>query len=270
MNTIGIIGTGVMGSAIAQGARSVYPDTVIYLYDLYRPAAEALAHEVGGTITDSAPGLLEKVKKEHGTVILAVKPQQLSGLSRELEGKTEGSRLVSIAAGCTIETLNGLFPGSSVIRFMPNIAAKIGKSVVAVASPPGTDSAFLNEAEHIARAIGEAVHLDESLISAFTGLSGSGIAYVFSFIHALALGGTENGIPYPKALTIALETVRGAVELVSSESGHPAEMITKVTSAGGTTIKGIAALERGGFTHTVMDAVRCTTEKALQMEKGSN
>jgi pyrroline-5-carboxylate reductase len=269
MKTIGIIGTGVMGCAIAAGVRSVHPDTTMYLFDLSADSSGALSARVGGTVTADPAELVRKVKAENGTVIIAVKPQHLSGLAGSLEASAEAGRFISIAAGCSIESLGALFPGSSIIRFMPNVAARIGKSVVAVAALAGTDPDFMAEAVAIAESIGKAVILDESLISAFIGLSGSGIAYVFSFIHALALGGTENGIPYPKSLSIALETVRGAVELLSSEEVNPAEMITRVTSAGGTTIKGIAALEKGAFTHTVMDAVRCTTEKAKNMEKGT-
>ncbi len=259
-----------MGSAIASGVRSVHPDTPLYLFDLSAESSKALSAKVGGIITANPAELVRTVKAENGTVIIAVKPQHLKGLAKSLEESAKEGCFISIAAGCSIESLKTLFAGASIIRFMPNVAAKIGKSVVAVAAPPGTDPGFQEEAVAIANAIGEAVLLDESLISAFIGLSGSGIAYVFSFIHALALGGTENGIPYPEALTIALETVRGAVELLSSEKVNPAEMITRVTSAGGTTIKGIAALERGAFTHTVMDAVRCAGEKAKTMEKGNN
>jgi len=268
MHTIGIIGTGVMGTAIATGVHAAHPSTGIVLFDINRKTGQALAEEIGGTFAQSPKDVIQTVKQESGTMVLAVKPQHLEGLAREIGKDCEGLRLISIAAGRSIQTIEHLFPGSSVIRFMPNIAAKIGKSIVAVAALEGTDPDFLEEAQTIAGSLGEAVLLDESLISAFTGLSGSGIAYVFSFIHALALGGTENGIPYPKALTIAVETLLGAAELVKETGANPAELITRVTSAGGTTIKGIAALEKGAFTSLIMDAVRCATEKAETMEKG--
>jgi pyrroline-5-carboxylate reductase len=270
MKCIGIIGTGVMGNAIARGVFESDPETRIHLFDIVTPSAEELSRKVKGQVHNSARELIKMVKASDGIVILAVKPQQLTSLARSVEGSTDKVKCISIAAGCSIRALTALFPGTNMIRFMPNVAAKIGKSVVAVSAADAAGEGFIQEAKAVAQAIGHPVLLDESLLSAFTGLSGSGIAYVFSFIHAMALGGTENGIAYAKSLSIVLDTVLGAVELIKEDAGNPAEMITRVTSAGGTTIKGVAALERGAFTATVMNAVREAAEKAYVMEKGSD
>ena len=267
MKHIGIIGTGVMGGAIAEGIRNRFADTEIVLSDQLSDKAAKLADRIGGRFSERASELGSQMKDVEAPIILAVKPQQLADLSSEIGSLCEKSRLISIAAGTSFASLRELFPGADLIRFMPNIAAKIGKSVVAIATERETSRDFVDAAMEIAGTIGLPVPLDEKRFSAFTGLSGSGIAYVLSFIHALSLGGTEMGIPYSKSLDIALQTITGATELLKNQRGNPAEMITQVTSAGGTTIRGVAALEEGAFTATVMSAVREAARKAEDMEK---
>ncbi|MCF6335465.1 MAG: pyrroline-5-carboxylate reductase, partial [Spirochaetales bacterium] len=174
----------------------------------------------------------------------------------------------SIAAGKTIKYFEEKTGSTNIIRFMPNIAATVGKSIVAVAYGEKSDQEFRHEAMVIADSIGKALPLAESQMSAFTGLSGSGIAYVFSFIHALALGGTEQGIPYNESLEIAIQTVNGATALLSSgmKKENPIELLTRVISAGGTTIAGVKALENGKLTSTVMEAVKKASARARELE----
>ena len=155
---------------------------------------------------------------------------------------------------------------------MPNIAATVSESITAVSPGQNASKEFIKEAVKIAESIGKAIVLSESQMSAFTGLSGSGIAYVLSFIHALALGGTEQGIPYNQSLQIAIQTVNGATAILSKDSNkgkpeeNPISLLTKVTSAGGTTIAGVRALEEGRLTATVMDAVKRASNKATDLE----
>ncbi|MCK5673060.1 MAG: pyrroline-5-carboxylate reductase, partial [Spirochaetales bacterium] len=131
---------------------------------------------------------------------------------------------------------------------------------------------FVKEAVNIAESFGKAIVLSESQMSAFTGLSGSGIAYVLLFIHGLALGGTEQGIPYDQSLRIAIQTVNGATAILSKDSNkgepeeNPVSLLTKVTSAGGTTIAGVRALEEGKLTATVMEAVKKASNRATELE----
>lgn len=270
MKAIGIIGTGVMGSAIAEGVRRANRDSRILLFDALPEKAEELARRVEGEALPDPGELISRMHNLKGPVVLAVKPRQFASLSETVGALCRESRCISIAAGTGINTLQELFPGAHVIRFMPNVAARIGESVVAIAAADGCPEEFLEDAKRVAESIGLPVPLDENLFSAFTGLSGSGIAYVFSFIHALSLGGTEMGIPYASSLEIALKTITGAVGLLQQDKGNPAELVTRVTSAGGTTIRGIAALEEGAFTATVMSAVREAARKAELMEKGNN
>lgn len=268
MQGIAIIGTGVMGSAIARGIRKTASEAEILLYDADRELLSETAHELSAEEMDSAKALVLSAQERSLPVLIAIKPQHLHSLAQELHRYCRDLNIVSIAAGRSIETLSQLFPGAKLIRFMPNIAARVGESVVAVSPGNNCPEAFVSEAKEIAGSIGKPVIMDESLISAFTGLSGSGIAYGFAFIHALALGGTENGIAYPTALKIALHTMKGAISLIDEEESNPAELIPQVCSAGGTTIQGIAALESGRFTHTVMQAVAAAAKKAESMEKG--
>jgi len=138
---------------------------------------------------------------------------------------------------------------------------------VAVSFGEEADAGFKKDALEIARAVGVPFEIPEKQMAAFTGLSGSGIAYVFSFIHALAMGGVNAGIKYDDSLAIAIATVEGAVAVMKSADTHPAELVSRVASPGGTTIEGIRALEQAGFNAAVMEAVSAAARKAALMEK---
>ncbi len=262
MKSIGFIGAGNMGSAIGQGLRNAHPELSISFYDIDTAKAEQSAEECRGQVCGSYEELFSAAQ----VLVIAVKPQHLNSLFSEIQQLSSEREFISIAAGKPIRLFTEQLHTHKVIRFMPNLAAKVGESVVGISAVDGLDAEFRETAFEAARAIGIPVELPEGLMPAITGLSGSGIAYVFAFLHAMALGGTDAGFSYSQALEIAYATCRGAVEVLRSEGVGPAEYLTRVTSAGGTTIKGIKTLEEGGLTPTVMEAINAAAQRAKEIE----
>lgn len=200
-------------------------------------------------------------------VILAIKPQQSEAVLDLIEPVITTSKLViSIMAGILSSKIEAnLAPGCRVIRAMPNTPALIGAGATAVCSGRKTTTDDLDCARQIFSLIGVAVSVEEKLMDAVTGLSGSGPAYVFTFIEALSDAGVKNGLPREVAAQLAAQTVLGAARMVVETAQHPTLLKEKVTSPGGTTIAGLHALENGGFRGVVMNAVEaaCTRSKEL-------
>jgi len=267
---IGIIGVGNMGAAIVTGIKKSSPNIIIGIMDADSKKAEDVCSTVGGEIFQADN--YEDFCSYSDIIIIAVKPQYLEDLLPKLSKFINSKKIISIAAGKTISYFVEKTGSKNIIRFMPNIAATVSESITAVSPGHNASEKFIKEAVNIAESFGKVIILSESQMSAFTGLSGSGIAYVLLFIHALALGGTEEGISYDQSLKIAIQTVNGATAILSKDikTGglieNPISILTKVTSAGGTTIAGVAALEEGGLTATVMKAVKKASKKASDLE----
>jgi pyrroline-5-carboxylate reductase len=261
---IGIIGVGNMGFAIAKGMKKRFPEIVIAIMDADSEKAGNVSEAVSGKTFRQ--GDYRAFCDYSEIIILAVKPQHLDELLGDLSKFTETKKIISIAAGKTLSYFHEKTGSDNVVRFMPNIAATVGESIVAVSPGKHASRDFISEAIEVAESVGKSIILSESEMSAFTGLSGCGIAYAFSFIHALALGGTEQGIAYDKSLAIAIQTLEGATALLKKSKENPISLLTKVTSAGGATIVGIKALEEGKFTATVMDAVKKSRDRADELE----
>ncbi len=261
---IGIIGIGNMGAAIARGMKKSFPEIVIAIMDADNVKAKDVSESISGKNFDH--GDYQNFCSYSDIIILAVKPQHLDELFNGLSEYTASKKIISIAAGKTLAYFERKTGSDNIIRFMPNIAATVSESIVAVSPGEKTSDAFIKEALKVAESIGKAIVISESQMSAFTGLSGCGIAYAFSFIHALALGGTEQGIAYDKSLETAIQTVEGATALLKQSRENPITLLTKVISAGGATIVGVKALEEGKFTATVMDAVKKSSNRADELE----
>lgn len=261
MKKIGIIGFGIMGSAFAGGLKGrgyeiAATDT--------RPERNRLAEDEFGLVSFAEPNELVSFAD---ILVIAVKPQDLSGLLEEISSRTAGKRIISIVAGRKIADFQKTLKPSGTARFMPNLAAKVGKALIGVSYSDDCDEDFREECRKIAAAIGEPCEIPEKLMPAVTGLSGSGIAFVFAFLHAMAMGGVAAGIAYPRALEIALTTTEGAFTVVRDSGENPMEWLSRVISPAGTTIKGIEALEAGGFTATVMKAVEEAARRAWELEQ---
>jgi pyrroline-5-carboxylate reductase len=200
-------------------------------------------------------------------VILAIKPQQAEGGLDLIERVVTPQKLViSIMAGITSAKIEAnLLPGCRVVRAMPNTPALIGAGATAVAAGRKASTDDLDLARQIFAMIGTAVSVEEKLIDAVTGLSGSGPAYVFTFIEALADAGVKNGLPRDVAAQLAAQTVLGSARMVVETGEHTTLLKEKVTSPGGTTIAALHALENGCFRGVVMNAVEAATLKSKEL-----
>ena len=262
---IGFIGMGRMATALATrllGADVVAPSDVRFMDRLTDPHPLESDRGVGRMATASDLWTWADV------VVLAVKPQQLADVAASLAGSEgRGTLVVSILAGTRLATLRSALPaGARLVRAMPNTPALVGEGVTGwVAGPACTpeDRALVSQ---LLGAVGYAVELDkEPLLDAVCGLSGSGPAYVFLFIEALADGGVRGGLPRSVALELAARTVAGAARLCVETAEHPGVLKDQVTSPAGTTIEGVAALEAGGFRGAVMAAVAASTERSRDL-----
>ncbi len=262
MDRIGIIGFGIMGEAFAQGLTARLPRASIVAFDAKSERREAALRITGLSTADSAGDVL----RQSEITILCVKPQDFASLVTDVKDGARGRRVISILAGKKIEAVAESLGTDQVARFMPNLAAVKGASLVGVSFHPAASREMRADARAIAAALGSAIEIPEKLMSAMTGVSGSGLAFVFSFVHAMALGGVAAGFDYPTALSVAVATLNGAVSVLR-DGTHPLELASRVTSPAGTTIQGIRALERGGFTAAVMQAVEAAAHKAAELEE---
>lgn len=262
IDSIGIIGYGNMGSAMAKGVREHFPKRAIFVAEPDPAKGESARVECGAELIDSPEELINRSQ----IILIAIKPQYLESVLPLYRPYSAGKAVISIAAGVKLDYFQEALETDQVVRFMPNLAAQVGKSLVGVSPAATCTPEFRAQALAVAEAVGGAVELPESSLAAFTGLCGSGIAYVFAFLHALALGGTKEGIAYPTSLEIALGTLEGACALVRESGEHPVSLLSKVISPGGTTIQGVDALEEGGFTAAVIDAVERAGRRARELE----
>ncbi len=199
-------------------------------------------------------------------VVLAVKPQMLPAVLSELGPTLTHALVISIAAGVTIRAIAEQIAGAMrVIRAMPNVPALVreGMTALALGSAVSEDDSRL--ARTIFESVGRVVLVEERLMDAVTGLSGSGPAYIFQAIEALADGGVMMGLPRQTAELLAAQTVLGAARLVLESGVHPAQLKDRVASPGGTTIAGLHQLEQGGFRAALMAAVEAATTRSKEL-----
>ncbi len=262
MEKTGILGFGNMGEALTKGLVRSRPASEICIYDRSQEKM-ARGAEVYHVNRVKTPADLFAFA---GTVILAIKPQDTDALLKEISPYSKSKKIITIIAGRPTSVFANALKTVNICRFMPNIAALCGRAMTAVSFYEKADESFIPEAVSIAESIGSALILPENLIPAVTALSGSGIAFVFQFIHAMAMGGVRAGLSYNDALRIAAATAEGAVETLKASGKQPAELLTAVTSPAGTTIEGLRILEDRGFSGTAMDAVYASYRRALEIE----
>jgi pyrroline-5-carboxylate reductase len=259
---LGLIGVGNMGGAIIRGlvGGGHLPRENLIFYDP-DPARQAQMTDLGvAAALDNAAVMQAKV------VVLAVKPQILPAVLAEIkEFARPGHLIISIAAGVPLKILEAALPSSRVIRVMPNAPTLVGAGMAALAPGRGASPDDLAVALELFQAVGEAVIVEERLMDAVTGLSGSGPAFVAVFIEALTDGGVKMGLPRTLAQTMAIQTILGAARLCQEKKLHPALLKDLVTSPGGTTIAGLHALESSGFRGAVMDAVSTAAARSKEL-----
>jgi pyrroline-5-carboxylate reductase len=263
---LGVIGCGKMGTALVQGAIRagvVLPENVTGC-DPVAASLEAFSQATGATTTPTAA----EVSAGSEVILLCTKPHDALAALRSAASAVAGEpRLViSIAAGLTLAALEEAAPANfRVVRAMPNTPALIGKGAAAFCLGTRATPEDAALAESLLSAVGISLQLPERLMDAVTGLSGSGPAYVYLFIEALADGGVRNGLPRAEALKLAAQTTLGAAAMVLETGLHPALLKDAVTSPGGTTIAAIAALEAGGLRSAAIEAVTAATRRATEL-----
>ncbi len=200
-------------------------------------------------------------------VVLAVKPQAMDKLLTQIAPVIDASKLViSVAAGVPIAAIERRFGGGTrIVRSMPNTPALVGLGATAISPSEHATVADLELAKALFDAVGFTTVLDESLLDAVTGLSGSGPAYIFLIIEALSDAGVKVGLSRHVALRLAAQTVAGSARLLLETGQHPGHLKDQVTSPGGTAIAGLHTLEAGGLRTTLIDAVEAATHRAKQL-----
>lgn len=263
--TIGFLGAGRMGTALAKGfiQAGLVTAKQIIASDPVPGARAAFGKDVGAKITTSNV----EVAKFARVLFLAVKPDQVAAVLAEVKSQfTPEHLLISIAAGVPIAKLEGgLGAGARVIRVMPNTPALVGASATAYALGKSALAKDGDLAQRFFSAVGVAFPVNESLLDAVTGLSGSGPAYVYLMIEALSDGGVAAGLPRDVATKLAAQTVLGSARMVLETGAHPGALKDMVTSPGGTTIEGLHELEKGKVRAALMSAVRAATEKSKKL-----
>lgn len=265
---LGFIGAGNMAEAMIRGIvqnQLVPPDRI-------------LASDISGERREHISGTLHvETVRDNGSLVdqsnvifLSVKPQAvprvLNGIGPHMGPE---KLLVSIVAGVPIKTLSAGMPeGPRIVRTMPNTPVTVMEGAMAIASDSPALPEDLETVETLFGPLGSTVRIEEKLIDAVTGLSGSGPAYVFMVLEALADGGVKMGLPRDVAETLAAQTLMGSAKMFLETRMNPAELKCMVTSPGGTTVAGIHELEKGGLRAALMNAVEAATKRSMELGKG--
>jgi pyrroline-5-carboxylate reductase len=264
MPKIGFLGAGQMATALAVGWKKAdLLDAGCLAADPSDAARNAFTSKTGVQATSHNVD----VAQECEVLLLAVKPMMMNAVLAELKPHITPQHLViSIAAGVSLNQLAaGLPSGTRIARVMPNTPALVGASATGYAlnhAATTLDEVMVGE---LFGSVGVAMPVMEHQLDAVTGLSGSGPAYVFVMMEALADGGVRMGLPRDTALSLAAQTVLGAATMLLQTGQHPAQLKDTVASPGGTTIAGLHALEQAGFRAALMDAVQAATERAREL-----
>jgi pyrroline-5-carboxylate reductase len=260
-----LYGCGKMGEAIARGAvgsGALAPER-LSLVDRQVKRVTRIADALGATFGWRDPG-----EETPRLVVVAVKPQHVEDALRAHAWRDQDV-IVSVAAGVSIGSLRRWAPGAGgFVRAMPNTPSLVGEGVTGIMADAGTD---LDAARALFAAIGEVVELtDEAMFDPLTAISGSGPAYFFTAIEALADGGVLMGLPRDVAITLAAQTLRGAAALALSGEAHTAELKDRVASPAGTTIAALRELERAGFRNTLISAVEAAATRSRELGEVMN
>ena len=262
--TVGFIGGGAMAEALLKGfiAQGLVEPGQAVVSDIDAERVSYLAQTLGvQAVRDN-----KEVLARADIVFLAVKPQAAAAVLAGLQGTWEARHLVvSIMAGVPTSYLAGFLNPARLVRVMPNTPCLVQAGAAGVAAGPGAARADVEKVAEFLGAVGKAFILNEGLLDAVTGLSGSAPAYVYMFIEALADGGVLAGLPRSVAQTLAAQTVLGAAKMVLETGEHPGNLKDRVASPAGTTIAGIAALEAGGFRGLVLQAVQAGAERSAEL-----
>lgn len=262
---LGIIGGGVMAEAIIPRLikENIYAPSEIIISEPSADRRQLWQEKYLVITTEENQQILDNAD----IIILAIKPQIFSTVISNLtfNPNVKNPLILSILAGVSLDKLAQGFPQFPIVRVMPNTPAVVGEGMTAISPNSLVSDHQLTLALSIFKAIGSVIEVPEYLMDAVTGLSGSGPAFVALMIEALADGGVASGLPRAIALQLATQTVLGTAQLIKQQNLHPALLKDQVTSPGGTTIAGVAQLEKNGFRSAVISAVTAAYKRSQEL-----
>lgn len=258
---IGFIGAGNMGGAIVRAVcRGIDPAGVL-VSDLNREKAEALAAETGCAVAENAA----QVAGSCDILMLCVKPQVLARTIQEIKPYLHTNLIVSIAAGVTLESLRRMLGAGPMVRIMPNTSAAVGKGVLLTVFGDAVNDAYRERLTALLSPCGSVEAVTEQELDEGTALTGCGPAFAYLFLEALADGGVQIGLPRDKAQRYAAQMLQGAAAMVLETGSHPGALKDAVCSPGGSTIAGVAELEKRAFRAAAAQAVVAAYERNCAM-----
>ena len=261
MSKVGFIGGGALAESIVRGiCGKVFAPSEIFVSEIRPARCEELSARYGVNASTDA-NFLDAID----LLIVAVKPKDAEKTFAALQNKIPAPTIITYTvAGLKLAAVEKFFPEHKIVRIMPNVAVSVGESMTAYT--PNKNAAQVGDTiKNFWSALGRAVEVEEKLMDAVTGLSGSGPAYAFLMIDALGDGGVAAGLSRAQAIELAAQTLLGAAKMVLDSGEHPDVLRDKVTSPAGTTIEGVRVLERGGFRSALIEAVLAATEKSKSL-----
>ncbi len=265
MGKLAVIGAGAIGAALGKGVieAGLFEPKDVTMTDIDQAKLEDLADRLGvKTTTDNAAAV-----RDADVILLAVKPNITPLALSQICGSLKGGQLVvSIAAGVKLHVIESRLPdGTAVIRAMPNTPCMVRAGATAFCRGNNCADKHVEMGRKFFDAVGVSLEVQEKMMDAVTGLSGSGPAYIYIMVEALADAGVRVGLARDVAMKLSAQTVMGAARMVLESGEHPGELKDRVTSPGGTAIAGIDALEKAGFRSAVIEAVKAATKRSEEL-----
>lgn len=265
---IGFIGAGNMGKALINGLiySKISSKELIICSDTCEDKLNFLKNEFGVMVSGNNSDVLNTAD----IIILAVKPQIIPAVCGEIKNCSRINKklFISVAAGIPSNAIESCIGSNArVIRVMPNVAVSVMEGMSAIAKGKNATRSDMEATKKIFNSVGKSMEIDESLMDAVTGLSGSGPGYIFLIIEALIDAGVGVGLPREVSLKLAIQTLSGSVKLMTVTGEHPSKLKDSVTSPGGTTIAGIHAMESGSLRATLMNAVKASTNRSKEIKE---
>jgi len=260
MDSLGIIGLGTIGKAIAQGAHRALPQMPIFGT---RRGEETLPPSVTRCVSNAA------LASQYRTLVLAVKPQQIDGVLREIAPFVNGGHtVISTCAGVLLQHLRELLPhAGTIVRAMPNIACELNAGVTGLAFEAAAPEQIREQVRRFFALLGEVVTVQEQHFDAVTAIGGCGPAYACVIIEAITDAGVKQGLPRSASRLFAAQMLLGSAQLVLQSHAHPAEIRDRVTTPGGCTIDALTALEDGKIRAALIAAVATAAEKSSRLAR---
>lgn len=261
---VGFLGGGVMAEVLITGIikSGLLPADNIFVSDINSERLEILEEKLGINKVESNAELVKKAK----LLIIAVKPYVLEGVLSDIKEKIASDHeVISIAAGIKISYIENYLGKLSVIRVMPNMPCLVRCGVSAISAGSYSNEEQKKRAKSIFESVGHVVFVEEKLLDAVTGLSGSGPAYMYIILEALSDAGVKAGLSRDIAIDLAVHTMMGSAKMVLETKKHAAELKDMVTTPAGTTIAGIYELEKHGLRSALIAAVNAATERSKEL-----